>query len=604
MLRLVYHRGFAAAVLALALSACGGGGGGGVNSTPAPSPSPMPTPTPTPSPTQTPAPTPVDAALGAASGSTTFTTFSTHTTQSLTAQDDVVSNTQVQRVPLTFRYDAGSKAYTVQVAGISTTFGAAQFAQANDSGDVRFTRTLDGGRESLTLFNPARVGAGTRSVNVGLWQRRTNTTDFQFDVFAYGFTTAAAQVPRSGSATYEIDLFGVASPNGAFPRSIIGDGTFSLDFAHGLFSMAGQAGEYNNDVAYSTCCTSWTGAGRITSAGALSGNFIFDGRDRISYRSSVVGALFGPDGKEVGGSLLGNDNSDSTFSGAFAGTYLRNGIANSLSVLDTSARSYSSFLGTSSVVQRKDATSSEGAGYYFPGTFGRIDFGANGSVTPVLNINDSRYFDVTFTAADRVAALSDASFDVYKVANANGNYQLEMYRPGSGNPDVALTYSSFGHWQEDRPIADATRQTVSTWFSYGARTLYATLPPTGTARFTAKVLGSGERLADMARLTLTGTSAINIDFATSKVDGTLDVTAVTAANERVILPLMTFASEGNAYTFDTQLYRQPGMTDGSIRASLYGPGGEEIGGSFEFFTRSAAGAADAVYSGVLFGKRN
>ncbi|WP_404482449.1 transferrin-binding protein-like solute binding protein [Novosphingobium sp. BL-52-GroH] len=586
--------GAAALGMALALSACGGGSGG-VNSTP------TPTPTPTPAPT----PTPTSPALGVTTGTTAFATSSTHTTQRLAEQGDVVTTSSAQSAALTFRYDAGAKAYSVSGSGVSSTFGKEQSLGDNETGDALFSRQFEGGRESLTLFNPQRLGGGTRSVSLGLWQRRTGTSDFQFDVFVYGFPTKTADVPVSGSATYDVDLFGVASPIGYFPRSVIGDGTFSIDFAHGLFAMSGQAGEYNNDADYSTCCATWQGAGYLGSNGGLSGYFNFGGREGNSYRSSISGSLYGPGGAEVGGTILGYDGSDSTFTGAFAGTRLRDGIDGSLTVLDQGARKYYSFQGTSAASQRAGATSAESGTYYFPATFGSVEFDADGGVTPMFLINDPRFQNVTFRQADRVAAQSDSRFDVYEVHNDNGNYRLEMFRPGAGNPEIALTYSSFGHWREDRPIGEVVRQSLSTWFSYGVRTVYGTLPSKGTAHFDATVLGSGERLADMAQLTLKGTSAIDIDFATARIDGTLNATAWTAANERINLPAMTFGATGNAYSFDTFLFDAPGRSGGSIRGSLYGPGGEEIGGAFEFYTSASPGApGETLYSGAFFGKRN
>lgn len=579
------------AALSLTLSACGGGD---VNSTPAPTPTPSPAPTPASPPH----------ALGAGAGTTDFSTSSTHTAQRLTDQGDVVMTSSAQSAPLTFRYDAAAKAYSVSGSGVSSMFGTAQSLGDSEAGDALFTRQLDGGRESLTLFNPKRIGVGTQSVSLGLWQRRTSASDLQFDVFVYGFPTRIAQLPVSGSATYDIDLFGVASPAGYFPRSVIGDGTFSLDFAHGLFAMSGQAGEYNNDVDYSSCCSTWQGAGYLGANGGLTGYFNFGGREGNTYRSSISGALYGPGAAEIGGTILGNDGTDATFTGAFAGTRLRDGIDASLTVLDQGARKYSSLQGTSVASQRTGATSSDSAAYYLPATFGSVEFDASGGVTPMFLINDPRFQNVTFLPTDRIAAQSDNRFDVYEVRNGDNTYRLEMFKPGTGNPEIALTYSSFGHWREDRPIGDAVRHSLSTWFSYGARTISGTLPSTGTAHFSATVLGSGERLADMGQLTLKGTTAITIDFAAARVDGTFNAAAWTAANEAINLPSMTFSATGNAYAFDTLLFDAPGHSDGSIRGSLYGPGGEEIGGAFEFFTRvSPGGPADAVYSGAFFGKR-
>lgn len=576
--------GTSAAAIVLALSGCGGGD---VASTPTPTIS-----------------SPVHA-LGVTSGTTSYATLSTHTTQQLLASDGGIISTSAGRAGLTFKYDASKDLYEISGSGATSSFGDKQYRGDESSGDARFLRDDNGSREYLTLFNPQRLGSGTKSVSLGLWQRGASATDLNIDVFVYGFPTRQADVPLSGSATYDIDLFGVASPTGSFPRSVVGDGTFSLDFSHGVFAMSGQAGEYNNDADYSTCCALWNGAGSLASSGGLTGYFTYDGRDGHTYQASILGALYGPKGREVGGSILGQAGSDATFTGAFAGTREHDGIDASLSVLDKGARTYSSFQGTSVASQRPGAISSDGGAYYWPAAYGSVAFGADGSMTPMFNVNDSRFANVTFKPSDLLQSQSDNRFDVYEVHNADGDYRLELFKPGPGNPEIELTYSSFGHWREDRAIGNVTRQSISTWFTYGVRTANGTLPTNGSAHFSAAVLGSGERFGDMEQLTLKGTSQIDIDFATARINGTLNANAWTSANEKIDLPSMTFSAQGNAYAFDTNLFDAAGSSPGSIRGSLYGPGGQEVGGTFEFATRvSQGGAVDAGYSGVFYGKRN
>jgi hypothetical protein len=523
--------------------------------------------------------------------------------------DDTVTTTSVDTIQLTFSFDAENNVYTVSGGGNTSSFGADQFLGYDSAGDALFSRETDDGFDLLTLFNPARMGGGTEHVTAGLWQRRmpngTASSNFEFDVFVYGFPTERSGVPLTGSATYDIDLFGVASPIGTFPRSVVGNGIFSLDFAQGLFAMSGEAGEYNNEVDYSTCCAEWRGTGYLASDGGLSGNFAYDGRDRFTYQATIVGNLFGPDSSEIGGSFIGGDGEDAIFTGVFAGTRERSGIDASLHVLGEAARSFYTIQGSTAAFQAPGEDSSSGGAYYFPASHGQIEFGSDRSVTLLPGITDDRYEDVTFTQADVVAERSDARFASYEVNNANGNYQLELFRPGAGNPEIELTYSSFGHWQETRAINDAERLTLSTWFSYGARTAVGTLPTTGTAHYSASILGSGERYTDAERLTLSGTSSIDIDFVAMRVDGTFDAVARTRSNETIDLPELTFGGAFEANGFNTYLESAPGHAPGFIRGSLYGPGGEEIGGSFDFMTRVVEGGeVDAAYSGVFYGKRD
>lgn len=591
--------------MSLLLASCGGGGGGGPVSTPPPAPTPSPSPTPSPTPTPPPSPQ----ALGAASGQTNFANLATRTTQQLVMPDDTVTTTSADTIQLSFSFDAENNVYTVSGGGNTSAFGEAQFLGYDSAGDALFSRETDDGFDLLTLFNPARMGGGTQYVTAGLWQRRmpngTASSNFEFDVFVYGFPTEPSNVPITGTATYDIHLFGVASPIGTFPRSVVGDGTFSLDFAQGLFAMSGEAGEYNNEVDYSTCCASWRGAGYLASSGGLSGNLAYDGRDRFTYQATVAGGLFGPSGSEVGGRFVGGDGDDATFTGIFAGTREGSGIDVSLHVLGEAARSFYTIQGSTAAFQAPGDDSSSGAAYYFPAENGQIEFGSDRSVTLRAGISDDRFENVTFTEADLVAARSDARFAAYEVNDAHGNYQLELFQPGSRNPEIELTYSSFGHWQETRAINDADRLTLSTWFSYGARTAGGTLPTTGTAHYTATILGSGERYTDTQRVTLSGTSSIDIDFGALRIQGTLDANALTASNETIDLPELTFGGAFESNGFNALLESAPGHAPGSIRGSLYGPGGEEIGGSFDFATRIVEGGeVDAAYSGVFYGKRD
>ncbi|GEM_PF-5771979 len=512
---------------------------------------------------------------------------------------------------LTFRYNATTNTYSLSGGGKSASFGMAQFEGYDNLGDAHFARnTGNDGFDRLTLFNPDRLGSGTRYVTAGLWQRRTSgasataNSSFEFDSFVYGFPTAAAGVPRSGSATYDIDLFAVASPVGNFPRSVIGSGTFSLDFGQGLFAMAGEAGEYNNDVDYSSCCAAWRGSGYLSSSGGLTGNFAYAGRDRHNYQARISGALFGPAGSEVGGSLIGGDGGEATFSGIFAGTRERSGIDVSLHVLGEGNRSFYAGQNFTATLQSPGEPGLTGSSPYFPSTGGKITFADDRSVTYDPGITDERFAQVTFTQANLVASRSDSRITSYETNTANGNYQLELSRPGAGNPEIALTYSSFGHWQETR-VSATGRQMLSMWFSYGVPTGDGTLPATGTARYSTIVRGSGERHSDAARLTVSGTSSIDIDFAAQKVTGTFDASALTATNERVALPKLTFSNILQSNGFFAYLETTPGQAPGSISGRLYGPGGEEIGGSFDLITRvTEGGAVDATYAGVFYGKRD
>jgi hypothetical protein len=547
--------------------------------------------------------------LDTLTGAHDFANRSTLTIQRRDNTDDSTVATTASRAPLEIHLDTATGTYTLVSNGQTVSFTDADFVGNNGSGDRNYFKEQGGKFQYLTMINPGRLGAGTKYVSGGLWQRLVTSgtrDDFEFDVFVYGFPTAARAVPVNGTASFDVDLFGVASPLGIFPRSVIGNGTVSVDFGQGLFSMSGEAGEYNNDAEYSTCCSDWRGSGYLGSSGLLSGFFSYDGRDRHDYQAMIEGGLYGPAGQEIGGTLLGGTSGGGTFTGVFAGTRLGSTISDPLSALSQGARSYPSFRGTFFGSQRSGNSFSNADTYYIPGDFGLAKFGADGSFTLPMGINDPRFADVTFTSADIVAAESGNSFTVYQLNNANGAYRLSLSKPGPANPSIQLTYSSFGSWQETRAIGDLARQTMSTWFYYGVPTASKSLPLSGSAHYDAKILGSGERYTDTERLTLSGDAKIDIDFAAMSLAGVFNAQAKTTTNQLVALPVVTFGGDLNdVYAFQSYLIDPTSRIDGSITGRLYGPSGEEIGGTFEFFTRlTPGGTVDAGYAGVIYGKRD
>ncbi len=126
-----------------------------------------------------------------------------------------------------------------------------------------------------------------------------------------------------------------------------------------------------------------------------------------------------------------------------------------------------------------------------------------------------------------------------------------------------------------------------------------TLARTGSAHYTATILGSGERYADAAPLTL-GTAAIDIDFAAMTLAGLFNADAKTSNGTLIDLPTLTFGGElFNTYAFQSYFIDdQTHTADGEIQGRLYGPSGK-IGGSIPFMRQVPGGTTiEAGYAGV------
>lgn len=210
-------------VLTFALSACGGGGG--VNSTPTP-----PTPTPTPPPTS------ANADMITLTQSEDFTNDAV--TGSATYSKEG-SRTAASSAPsaLSVIYDAASRTYTVSTGERSQSFAQAHMDSSLGNAQITVFKRVSGATtDTFTLTNAASSGDLTyRYVGGGFWQRTIDSTtsvNGAFDAFTYGVETPDAALPRTGGASYAVDLLGVvASPDALYSMS--GDGTLTANLLTG-----------------------------------------------------------------------------------------------------------------------------------------------------------------------------------------------------------------------------------------------------------------------------------------------------------------------------------------------------------------------------------
>lgn len=564
------------AVIAL-LSACGGSGG--PSSTPAPIPTPAPTspaPTPAPTPVPTPAPSPVptpapaqpENAVTHPDRDRNFTARAAGSALVFDLIEGAGADGTAGQSSLSISYDAASRNYTISKAGISSTFNRANLV-ADNADELIHARVIDGINEYLTLVRQPYSGLPERKhVALGYWQRNVLSPGRQetdFTAFAYGLPTSTGSMPRSGTAGYNIDAFGLVSKPGEAPHTLFGLGGFNADFLTGAFSTQIDIQEVSlvTGGAYSGPNGRMVGVGQISATNStFAGSMRYDG-----HLGTAVGALdgrfYGLGAAELGAAFSANNAEGMTISGALTGQRDDTIPARNLALTNLQPGMALDLLGTA----------------YPVGAYTRE---ADGSFH--VWVNDWDYLGGTFTERDRISA-RDSNFDAWQVSNGGRGIEredltVELYRPGSSNTELALTYASFGEWRID--YHDRSRdEHFPHQFIYGVETPAGLIAArTGTARYDGVVLGTAHQGGPLYQAS--GTSRFNIDFSNQALVGELAITAQ-RGSDRIDFGSFDFSGRLNALESDQQASIGKAGVDydaGNMLYWFYGPAAQEIGGRF------------------------
>lgn len=555
----------------LVLAACGGGGGG-VNATPAP-----PTASPAPS------PPPANTTLTNLVASQSFTNdaASTNVVFESATRTTITGGT----VPgaLSVSYDRPSNSYAVTLSGASQTFGAGEVI-ADTADEIRYRRSDAGQNSFLTIARtPYSGGVARRYVGLGFWQRnaivegRQNT---QFSVFTYGLDTPVAGVPRTGTAAFDIDVFGLSAAPGREPYSFTGAGVFSADFAAGVFSaqssltqrsLVSENGVFGGGIEILT-------SGRLTSSGNFSGAMLFGGTDgRIS--GTLAGRLYGPTGEELGASFSGATAAGSSVAGSFTG------------VRSTTSQPANLTLTNLTREQLFYARTGELGITRFQGE-ARLNVSAQSSGAGQINRLNSETFSYgpptsqypggQFTINDRVTG-TDPNFIAYRKTINGTEVSLELYRPGSANTELALTYASLTRWRSVAPQSGVTTQEGRLFSAYGLTTPAGLLAArTGTGRYEGVAYGAAANATTGAQWDVRGTSRFDVDFNAQRFTGAL-VLRGAGLNGTASVDFGTLDASGSIASFTGDFsgsLTRGGVGAGQIGLRFFGPDGEELAGPF------------------------
>lgn len=203
-----------------------------------------------------------------------------------------------------------------------------------------------------------------------------------------------------------------------------------------------------------------------------------------------------------------------------------------------------------------------------------------------------------FGAAQFDAAQSSATLDVYSRTSGNLTESLSLTKPGTSG---ALTYQyvGSGFWQraaQNGALVDFTFDA----FTYGVETPDAAVPRTGTAGYAVDLIGARAWGGAMA---MTGTGALNVDFATGNIVSNGRLTSYTSDTNQ---PYSTVD-----YSASAALAASANRFNGSFRFTdfqnfnggwngrFYGPEAQEVGASW--YVTSPDGQ---VATGTMMGRKS
>lgn len=607
-----FSRVLALGAISLCLAACGGGG---TSSTPAPSPSP----TPTPGPTQT------NANLLGPLVSESFTNDATSASGTFPGAASLVAGPST----LTISYNQSNNAYTIQTQGRTQTFSPGdKDASKSTAEQTTFKKTSGSTTDLLTLTNPGTSGRFLyKYVGAGFWQRSVQSSSSvagSFDSFTYGVATPSSAVPTTGNASYDFDVIGVLAPaSGAAPYGMGGNGTMTVDFAAGQLvgsgnvslvdSLTGQTIEFGTAISLN---------GSITSSKTLSGSFVYD-PNGSRYVGGLAGRFYGPAADEFGASVWGtaqNQAFPGALSAALIGRKGTSGPGSNLSLLSLSSDQTFYAKGAHILIYVDPATGKvinssvqEVSQFTGAGSIGpQLDYKASTNTWTITDNYQGSNGTGSYGPSQQLASQSDARFTEYRSVSGANTSVFRLYKPGSGNPEVALTYASYGIWDQlQNPASDGLNHNFRTYFTYGIQS--TAFPRSGTAAYSGLIAGqAGSTIRDSDPYDVTGNFAFTFDFGADNISGSFNP---------VLKNLSSGATTNLAYSlvntrgplaggqgFDGYLLRSgadPSNVTGAFKGLFFGPATNEIAGTWVI--REAEPNTVGQYfnmTGVFFGKKN
>lgn len=579
-----------------------GGGGGEVNSTPPPVPQPPAPPAPPPPP-----PPPTNTSITDIRLSQNFVNDASTTTASFNLTSGTTISARANPEPVSVRFDAATNSYTISSAAFMESFGPADRQPDRSAGEILFRRGVDGQSNLLTLVTtPFTSSVSNQFVGLGFLQRNSRQADRQdttFTIFAFGLDTPATAVPRMGSGRFAVDVFGFETFPGSEPNAFQGRGRFDVDFISGLFSTKTTLtvrGLVSGSEVFGGGLE-LEGGGRLSSSdGRFSGDVVYRNGSTRQLGGVLSGRFFGPNADEVGASFSGAGVNGSAFSGSFTGQ--RDASLSPANVSFNNLVTSQNFFGDAVTLTVRIPSSGAAPDIRDTGLFGssrvRINDQTSGNLefaTPSSNLPSGQYTVTSIVPGD-------VNFTTYQASFGGLPTRLELYKPGSANRELALTYASFGRYSTTgQPDPFLSSEANRVFFAYGFRTPDGLFNNrTGSATYNGVAYGSAANPLGTI-FDVTGTSQVAVDFSAMRLSGALTLRSVGLSTP---INFGSFAFAGQIFPFQSSGTADISGTgeSGRLVLNFFGPSAEEVAGPFRFRVPDGVNAGTLI-NGVVAAKR-
>ncbi len=209
-----------------------------------------------------------------------------------------------------------------------------------------------------------------------------------------------------------------------------------------------------------------------------------------------------------------------------------------------------------------------------------------------------------FTINDKVTG-TDPNFIAYRKKFAGQEVMLELYRPGAGNTELALTYASLGRWSTTSKNGVVTAND-SVYLAYGLETPSGLLAAkTGTGRYDGVIYGAGANRTTGDTFDVTGTSRFDVDFSNQRYSGALAMRGA-GTNGTTTLDFGSYDFGGQLAAYgngSTVSLTTGGIGAGEMNTRFYGLDGEEIAGTFTLTAPSGSPDAGTTIAGATAAMR-
>ncbi|RYF57807.1 MAG: hypothetical protein EOO39_34975 [Cytophagaceae bacterium] len=365
----------------------------------------------------------------------------------------IAQMTDQSRGLVEIKYNHAAGSYTISEGGRETTFTAADRRTQSFEGEVSFFKSASS--EYLTLVTTPYMTYGAlpgpnKYVGMGYWQANDVSPGLQqtdFTSFVYGFDSPAKARPTNGTGTWLVDIFGMLTERDVELRTIQGAGDFVVDFGQGVYKLRAYVNEYDFvSGGGRTGSLSLDSGGALTSGNGFSGPLSYEGGALV--HGTLEGRFYGPAYQEIG-ATFNAQSGDAVLTGALTGqqsnqSSTTDGFPNiTLTDIVNPGRIYGA---TAGILRQVNGSTPGFASVSQTSGTDSVDFGATGP--EILNMNYALEID----AANKVS--SSANFDNYEKSVNGQNIEYSLYRIGSANTEVALTYTSFASVTIGASLAD------------------------------------------------------------------------------------------------------------------------------------------------------